>query len=496
MKKLLAILLAAAMCFSLLAACGEKADPSDKDEKETKQDEQEEQEDKDDQDNEDPTTPTAEGETLETPLWTLIYDAEAWSYDEEYLYNDEDYACITLQIPDGEEYIVSLEVCASIEDAEGFRDDLIYYGFDQYEYAVEESYETVTVGGVDMLQYEGEYWGEPILRYFGRVEEASATVYVEITGETEDPQVAQLLSGLTFTLEDIENEDFPWAWDGEPFSGETKTAQIDSYTLTSQWLPLGDGVLTRDVFDHYVAADGNNAYILSDGLLLEYSIGADALELEAEAELDEEYESIASAGGSIWISGFMVPMVRLENGTQVSSYDDYDNVAIAPNGTWGINWFSGPECEKLTISGASISATGITFPEVNMISSLFVDNDHIYVCGDSADGSGHKVYVYNTDGILMLTLADENGENLGSITFMAKTNNGYIGFDGNMRDIILWSPVGDYIGDVSDGDLFGTNYPWFCSATLLDDGSILAIMTDDRADSSATELLAFRISGF
>ena len=157
---------------------------------------------------------------------------------------------------------------------------------------------------------------------------------------------------------------------------------------------------------------------------------------------------------------------------------------------------AGPECQKLVFNGNSVSETDITFPEVDVISTLLVDNDHIYVCGNSVDESGHKVYVYNPDGVLMLTLGDENGEGLGSITFMAKTENGYIGFDGNMRDVILWDNVGGYIGDASDGDLFGTNYPWFCSATLLSDGSILAVMTDDRADSSATELLAFRLSGF
>lgn len=485
MKKLLAILLAAVMCFSLLAACGEKPESDDKETKETKPPKQN-----------DPKEPTAEGETLETPLWTLTYDGDVWTYDEDSVYEDEDYACVTMGIADGDEYTVSLEICASIEDAEDFRSDLVYYGFNQYEYAVEEIYETVTVGGVEMLTYGGDYWGEPLLRYFGRVEEASASVYVEIIGEYEKSDVEGLLEGLEFTLEDIDNEDFPWAWDGEPFSAEDSTVQIGDYTLNSQWLSLDGGVITQETFDHFVAAIGDTVYILSDGFLREYTVEADELDWVNDTELDEEYSSISSAGGSIWLSGFMAPMVKLDDGVEVDSFDDYDEVAIAPNGTWGINWFSSPECEKLTINGTSISNTNITFSEVNMISALFVDDDHIYVCGDSADDSGHKVYVYDPNGNLLLTLADEDGESLGSITFMAKTENGYIGFDGNMRDVILWTAEGEYIGDASDGDLFSTNYPWFCSAALLEDGSILAIMTDDRADSSATELLAFRITGF
>jgi len=485
MKKLLAILLAAVMCFSLLAACGEKPDSDDKETKETKPPKQN-----------NPKEPTSEGETLETPLWTLIYDDNLWVSDDESFYADEDYSWIVMEIPDGDDYIVNLEIRASIEDAEGFRDDLVYYGFDQYEYAVEESYDTVTVGGVEMLAYEGEYWGDPLLRYFGRVEEASLTVVVEIIGEYDDPRVEELLAGLEFTLEDIGNEDFPWEWDGEPFSANGSTVQVGGYTLNSQWLPLEDGVITRETFDHFVAVSGNTAYILSDGLLREYTIGADELAWIDDTQLDEEYSSISSAGGSIWLSGFMAPMVKLDDGVEVDSFDDYDEVAIAPSGTWGISWFSSSECKKLVFNGSSVTETDIIFQEVDTISTLLVDDDHIYVCGNSVDETGHKVYIYDPNGNLLLTLEDENGESLGSITFMAKTENGYIGFDGNMRDVILWSAEGEYIGDASDGDLFSTNYPWFCSATLLDDGSILAIMTDDRADSSATELLAFRISGF
>ena len=51
-------------------------------------------------------------------------------------------------------------------------------------------------------------------------------------------------------------------------------------------------------------------------------------------------------------------------------------------------------------------------------------------------------------------------------------------------------------GEADDSDLFGTSYPWFCGGVKLADGSILAIMTEDRADESAQELVAFKLSGF
>ncbi|MBQ9832876.1 MAG: hypothetical protein IJO48_03990 [Clostridia bacterium] len=35
-----------------------------------------------------------------------------------------------------------------------------------------------------------------------------------------------------------------------------------------------------------------------------------------------------------------------------------------------------------------------------------------------------------------------------------------------------------------------------CDACVLEDGSILALMTDERQDASADEVIAFRLSGF
>ena len=129
------------------------------------------------------------------------------------------------------------------------------------------------------------------------------------------------------------------------------------------------------------------------------------------------------------------------------------------------------------------------FKEVDLISHLLIDENHIYVTGSAADESGHKIFVYDTNGALQLTLADSDGSGMGSVTFVTETANGYLALDGNMREVVLWTKDGAYI-------LFGTSYPWFCGGTKLADGSILAIMTEDRADESAMELVAFKLSGF
>ena len=125
-----------------------------------------------------------------------------------------------------------------------------------------------------------------------------------------------------------------------------------------------------------------------------------------------------------------------------------------------------------------------------------VDENNIYICANAADDSGHKVFVYNKDGVLQKILCDAEGKGLGSVTFVTQTANGYIGFDGNMRDVILWNNDGTFIAEISDGDLFATSYPWFFSSTMLSDGSILTLMTEEREDKSATEVIVFQIKGF
>lgn len=448
---------------------------------------------------ESPNAEDVEGlEAVDTELFSLWFDPDVWVYDEEDLSDDEEYAEILLGIPGEEDdYIATIEISAEVDDAENFRDYLYNYDFDLKEYAVNNSYETKDIGGVACLTYEGEYWGEPYVRYFGRVEGAGLTVHIEVSGEYEAEDAELVLNKLEFLYEDTGNEDFPWPWDGEPFSAETAIQYIGEIEIESHFLPMAaEGYLTRETFDHAIAVDGDKVYILGDCSLRQYTYGSDGLTLEATAEVSENYDSLqVSTDGKVWMSGFGEDLIVLQNGEQIAAYQDTDTVTMAPDGTWGINWFTDPECEKITISGNTLNRTPITFSEVDTVFHLMIDDSYIYVCGTALDESGHKVFIYDHSGNLKLTLADENGEGLGSISFIAETTNGFIGLDGNMRDVIMWSADGAYIGDVSDGDLFGTGYPWFCSGAQVDDGTILMILTDDRADQSAMELIAFELTG-
>ena len=447
-----------------------------------------------------PLVEAGNGTRIHTNLWDLTYDeADGWIYEEDDFYDDETYSKIILSISNeaGDSDIINAEIRVSVEDPEYFRDYLTSYGFDEYEYAVNQAYDFTPVGGIDCLKAEGNYWGSPCLRYLSRVEGAGATALIEIIGEYEDERVDKLLSGLTIHLEDTGNEDGPWSWEGEPFSAQPHSAMVGTYTVSSQWLPITDCIVTKETFEHAAAVIDDQAFLLVDGALKRYDYDGTSLTFAEDIALDAEYEAIsADTTGTIWLSNFMEPLISWKDGAQTASYEGPSYVAMHPSGTWGISWFSGPECEKITLSGGAVATEPIVFKEVDLVSHVLVDENHIYVSGSAVDESGHKVFVYDTAGNLQVTLAASNGGSLGSVTFVTETANGYLALDGNMREVVLWTKDGAYIGAADDSDLFGTSYPWFCGGVKLADGSILAIMTEDRADESAMELVAFKLSGF
>ncbi len=159
MKKVLALALCAVLTV-LLVACsggGEKPDPKPG--------------------NTETNTPSTDAGDVDitTPLWTLAYDEETWTLTEDDVTSEDETCYATLQIldpDDPEYYLINVDIEAYLDEPYDFREDLAYYGFDAYEYAEENSYDVVTVGGVDCLEYKNESWGETTLVYFNRVDEA------------------------------------------------------------------------------------------------------------------------------------------------------------------------------------------------------------------------------------------------------------------------------------------------------------------------------------
>ena len=484
--RLSCLLLGAVMLFSL-AACGKKGGDTT-DPKESGGDSEF-------------STELKSPKTMTTSLWELVYDeADGWVYKEDNFKNTDTYSKITLTIPkegSEEENLISAKVEVSLDEPYNFRDYLTSFGFDEYKYAQEQAYELTEVGGVDCLKSEESSWGSPCLRYFNRVEGAGATVMVELIGDYENARVDKLLSGLTIQLEDVGHEDGPWYWEGEPFTAEPASGKVGSFTINSQWIPFQESLVTKETFQHSVVAVGNRVYMLVAGAFKQFDFDGKTLTLAQDIPLDEEYEDLSvDNSGNIWLANFMAPMISWKDGAQTGAYDGPDQAVMHPSGTWGISWFASSECERLTLSGGTMTSEPMEFEEVEVVGRIIIDEDYIYVCGSDAGTGEHHVFLYDTDGNFQMALCDEEGGGLGSISFITQTDNGFMALDANMREVVFWSKDGTYIGALEDRDLFGTGYPWLCGGTKLEDGSVLVVLTETREDKSADEVIAFRLSGF
>lgn len=493
MKKLIVLLLALVMVLSL-AACGGGKEETVK-EPETKATEAPKAtEAATEAPTEAPTEPESALTVHENTFFTVGYNEEdGWTLAEDDIsvYESSGGAYVRILDEEGNTDIV-VSIWAEEKDPESFRKNLYINGVDMKAYAAGEV-ETVDVGGQPML-YVDQDNGDRF--YYGRNEAAGVTYTIDATN-WEDPRVPALVENIVCTASGTDNAEPAWPWDGEPIVGGSLSQMVGTYTVTADFLPMSEPLTTFETFNHEVEVIGDKVYLLSDYVLREYGFDGAALTFSREIPLDDEYDVVEKANGAMVLSGFMNPVIGHDGDTMLYSYDGPDYFAVAPDGTWGVSWFSsGEKTEKFTFQDGALVGEPMPLSEVKTINSVDVDDKYIYVAGSPADGSDYSLFVYDHSGTLQMQLqGDPNATiGLGSITFAAKTANGFMAMDGNMRDVVLWAEDGTWLGAVEDSDLFGTYYPWFATGDVMDDGSILVVMTEDRADDSAMEAIAFKIS--
>lgn len=495
MKKILALLLAVLMLVGLVG-CGEKNDPTPgttapaaptKENEPTKGNDPAKSE----------TTKLDENLTIhENTFFTVGYNEEdGWTLAEDDIYISEYGGDAYLRILNEDGYTgLLVKITAYEEGASNFRETLHANGVDMKAY-VEGTWETENIGGLQMAavdKEDGEWY------FFGRNEKAGVSYTVNVT-DWENPNVPALIENIIFTASGTDNIDPPWPWEGDPFSGSTVSQTVGTYTLTSQFLPMGEPMVTYETFNHDIAVVGDKVYLLSDYTLYQYAYDGGSLSLVKEIPLPGEYEILEKgADGNIILSSFMEPVIGHDGESAQFSYEGPDKFTVAPGATWGISWFSsGDDCQLYSFQDGTLVGNPFPFAEVDTISQVCIDSNYILVSGSSKEDGEHYIFVYDYSGELQLQLAGEpDGWGLGSITYAVSTPNGFLALDGNMREVVLWTADGTWIGAVDDGDLFGTSYPWFAAADMADDGSILVIMSDTRADESADEVLVFKLSGF
>ena len=442
------------------------------------------------------TTEPAENLTIhENVFFTVGYNEEdGWTLAEDDIYLSEYGGEAYLRILDADGYTdVLVEIEAYATDHEGFRDTLYFAGFDEKAY-VDGTLETVDIGGQAMLYKDDEEE-----RTFFARNEGAAVTYDIYASDWSDPRVPALIKNITCTASGTDNIDPPWYWEGQRFSSVTMSQMIGTYTLTAQFLPMGKPMITPETFEHDIALIGGQVYLLSDCALYQYAYDGASLSLVKEIPLEGEYSYVdEGAGGELVLSAFMEPVIGHNGDSALYSYEGPDYFSVAPSGTWGISWFvSGEDCQLYSFHDGALTGSPFPFPEVDTISQVNIDNNYILVSGSSAEDDEQYVFVYDYSGELQMQLGGEpDGWGLGSITFAVSTPNGFLALDGNMREVVLWTADGTWLGAVEDGDLFGTYYPWIAAADVAEDGSILVVMSEERADESADEVLVFKLSGF
>ena len=439
------------------------------------------------------------GTHMEMTLWDIYYP-EGWTENEDDKGDSETSSYGRLEYKQGDEVLLSVGITATVEDCGGYRDFLHASGIDAHALVVDKSVEQENIGGVPCVVSETTSWGEPVLTYMGRDVGSGTTVKVSITGEYSDPEVDKLIKNLAFHLEDTGNEDYPWPWEGEAFSTDSEHSKmITDTTITSVWVPFEEPLLAYDIFSGRIASVGESLYVLLDNVLYEYTLG-DTLALKSTMELDDDYEEIsADQSGNLYLTGFMSPMLTIKDGAVIATNDDIDKAVIHSSGTWGVSWFYGSETEKVVFDGNKASKEAWPAISQDRLKTVCLSENHIILAGADADTENEAIWILDTEGNQQMELGNQEygGEqSLGSITNVQETENGFIGLDGNMRDVFFWKSDGSLLGSAEDSELFGTDYPWISTAARLSDGTVLVGLTEDRADKSATEFIVYRISGF
>ncbi|MCI7805294.1 MAG: hypothetical protein MR503_09520 [Oscillospiraceae bacterium] len=493
-------ILAAVMCLNLCltaAACGNKEESSSK--KESSSAAETTVSETDESSEETSETTNENADSVVKTFWKANIP-DTLKEDEEYASEDSEYSdniFKALNSNDEVERSVEIEICT--EDTMAYRRDIIGYDIDLKEYA-EGKIDTVTLGGMDFAKIEHEYFGETIVTYMARYEASQMSVTIKITGDADSEDIQSVLNTIEFTLPEGTETDAPYPWDGEPLITETGTADIGSYNLTAKQIIASESILPNDIFDNRVAVVGDTMYALSDYHLYILKVNGTEAQLQETVELEQDYSHMsADENGNVYISGFMGPLLVYRDGKQTDAPDGKDQFVISRDGSFGIEYFTSPdEVSKVTINEdgtVSRETLPIGTDIISMVSDVFITKDYILISGSAADESGHKLFVFDHSGKHLKTLADEEGESLGSITGAVQTDNGILAVDGNMRTVILWDNEGKCLGEADDGELFGTDYPWISGLCQTKDGKIYVSMVEERADNSWDEMIMFQLDG-
>ena len=499
MKKQLTLLLAILLGLSMLGGCGDSSTPTTTPSPTAK-----------------PTSapkpestpePIAEGETVDADFFSVSYP-ETWTYDEEGASISSSYANLKFAIydaddPEKESY--SVVVNASKESAKSYRKNFVSAGIELRDLA-DGNVPSITVDGVDFYEsragetyrYRHEASG---VHYYIRFKSAASTA-------PDSEPFAELIEGISLNLTDEGETPVPWPWDGKPWEFTGSPQMAGTVTLTPEFLKADEPIIQKDTMETSFTVVGDMVYAVTEDEMTAYRIGDGALTLEQSVKLEVEIETIRTdSAGKLYLSQGIFESFVFDGFDKVAAPGIKHYVVMHPSGTWGLTYWVNSDPMKFTVTDGIFREEPWVLSDINKdetrvgplksIDDLRITDSHIILSGSSAEESKKLVIVYDFAGTELLRLEDKPGNfGIGWVTGIIETPNGFLITDGNMRDILLWNTAGVFIGTIDVSKLFGASYCWLEDVSLLDDGSILVAVSQERADKSADELLFFRLTGF
>ncbi len=437
---------------------------------------------------------------------------DGWVQDEYNTYNYDTYYSAQYNLNDQDNWTISnVRIEASVDEVANYR-----YALDTLTQTAAaagiETLEQRQIGGYDFVgAVTGDYWLTGT--YLARVPEASMTLTITISepGKIEEVLPAILDSVLfTFPIPNPPLMDPPLPEDGVPYQPSTGAVSVGGYTLQAQWLPAGDSIIPKDAYYNGMAAVGEKVYLLTSQLLRSYTRNGNQLVSAGEPlDLGDNYSYLSAAqDGTLFITDGYYRVLAVKDGA-TNSYDLDSYLAIHPDGQWGLGFWSSYNVKRLTFSADGMATQDWILTNLDndaartgrfsTISYITITADRIFVAGmDTQAGNATRIAMYDLDGNELATFGGKDWSEdsyFGNVTGIVQTKNGIIALDGYYQTFRLFSLDGTYLGSAHCDELLGTNYPW--PVTLVPtEGGALALISQERADQSATELLVFEITGF
>lgn len=252
------------------------------------------------------TTPTEaekQFEEAEQIHVTVRYSSD-WEYSE-YSYSSDYGSYVELSIPDDGIYV---RINASINTPLDYASELYDFEINAYDVIVEDSCETVSIGGMEFVQGENDYYKA----FFGYDQESAMYAKIMVYGDPEDPRVTELIDNVTFHKKEYTKTKTPWYWDGEVYvPKDTEPVQVGNFTVEAEYLPIDTVYPTFNNGYSKVAKSGGWYYVLTDGDVSEYGEEDGGLAYEGDVYFDFDVENIfGDEDGNLYALGNGGPLVR------------------------------------------------------------------------------------------------------------------------------------------------------------------------------------------